>query len=354
MLDHFCDANIYQTWAYGTERWGEKNVSHLLLKCGGETVAMAQLRVIQFPVLRAGIAYLRWGPLCHRKGSNLDSEVLQAMVNALREEYVTKRGLYLEVLPNAFGGTPRASVFQSVFCDFNHKPTIGNERYRTLVLDLAPPLDELRKNLDKKWRNQLNAAMRNGLDIISGDSCDLYSQFCELYKQMWNRKKFDSGVSIDEFLRIQQRLPEGQRLQVLICRHQGKPVAGVVCSSLGDSAIYLLGATNEDGMKLKASYALQWAVIQALKENGILSYDLGGIDPIANPGVHHFKIGLSGVDVSHLDSLSMCRRSLSAGLVKAGQFLRGHLRPVQKDASAVRLAEATIKSASETPTQVGG
>ena len=32
MLDLFDDANIYQTSAYGEVRWGEKNLSRLVLK----------------------------------------------------------------------------------------------------------------------------------------------------------------------------------------------------------------------------------------------------------------------------------------------------------------------------------
>ena len=36
MLDLFNDANLYQTWSYGRVRWGEENLSHLVLKRNGE------------------------------------------------------------------------------------------------------------------------------------------------------------------------------------------------------------------------------------------------------------------------------------------------------------------------------
>ena len=75
-------------------------------------------------------------------------------------------------------------------------------------------------------------------------------------------------------------------------------MAGLVASAMGDSAVYLLGATSDSGLNSKGAFLLQWTWIQWLKENGCESYDLGGIDPERNPGVYHFKSGLAGLDVT--------------------------------------------------------
>jgi lipid II:glycine glycyltransferase (peptidoglycan interpeptide bridge formation enzyme) len=329
LLDCFEDANIYQTWSYGSVRWGAKNLSHLILKRDGAVVAIAQMRIVRSKNFRFGIAYLRWGPMCHLRSQELDPRVVQTMATALREEYAEKRGLYLEILPNAFSDSPRAEVIQSAFSRFNHRSGIGGEKYRTFVLDLRPPLEELRKKLDKKWRNQLNAAERNDLRIIEGDGVGEYDIFCSLYAEMRERKQFETMVSTVEFRRIQEHLPTSQRMRTLIGMHKEQPVAGLVCSAIGDSAIYLLGATNKDGMKLKASYLLHWAAIRSLKDREIRYYDLGGIDPVTNPGVHHFKSGFNGVDVSHISPLVACDNRFSAAFVKAGQVVRGGLRRFQ-------------------------
>jgi len=329
LLDRFEDANIYQTWAYGSVRWGTKSLSHLVLKRDGEVLGMAQLRIVRPRNFRLGIAYLRWGPLCHLRTQELDPTIVHAMATALREAYVEKRGLYLEILPNAFSDSRRAEIFRSAFSRFDQRSGISAKKYRTFVLDLSPSLDELRKKLDKKWRNQLNAAERNDLRIIEGGSIGEYDIFCKLYAQMRERKRFETTVSTEEFRRIQEHLPANQRMRILICEHKEQPVAGLVCSAIGDSAIYLLGATNENGMKLKAAYLLQWAMIRSLKDRRIHYYDLGGIDPIANPGVHHFKSGVNGADVSHISPLIACDNRFSAAFVKAGQVVRGGLRRLQ-------------------------
>lgn len=329
LLDRFEDANFYQTWSYGSVRWGAKNLSHLILKRGGDVAAIAQLRIIRPKNLRIGIAYLRWGPLCNLAKQELDPDIVQAMAWALRAEFVEKRRLYLEILPNAFSDSPRAKIYQTAFSQFDHQPDTRGSKYRTFVLDLSPSIEELRKKLDKKWRNQLSAAEKNDLQIVAGDSIGQYDTFCKLYAQMRERKRFDTTVSIEEFRRIQEHLPTNQRMRVLICQHQEQPVAGLVCSAMGDSAIYLLGATNESGMKLKAAYRLQWELIRSFKDGPIHYYDLGGIDPVANPGVHHFKSGFRGADVSHMSPLIACDNMFSSAFVKAGQAVRQRLRRFQ-------------------------
>jgi hypothetical protein len=115
-------------------------------------------------------------------------------------------------------------------------------------------------------------------------------------------------------------------MQVLICEDQGTPVAGMVASAMGDSAIYLLGATGDRGLKSKGAYLLQWALINRLKDQGIRAYDLGGIDPQLNPGVYHFKQGLSGMDVCQISPLVASKSSLSAVLVRVGMAFQSRMR----------------------------
>jgi lipid II:glycine glycyltransferase (peptidoglycan interpeptide bridge formation enzyme) len=318
MLDLFHDANIYQTSSYGQVRWGRKNLSRLVLKRGGEVVGMAQVRIVRPTVFNFGMAYLRWGPMCERRGIPLDSEAVACMAEALEAEYVRKRKLFLRILPNAFHGSPRATAIQSAFCRFEPEPAVPANIYRTFVLDLAPGLDELRRKLDAKWRNHLSKAEKNNLRVIAGSGSDEYQTFCKIYNEMRRRKTFETTVDVEEFGRIQEDLSEPHRMRILICEDKGVPVAGLVTSAMGDSAIYLLGATSEDGMKSQGAYLLQWTMIQWLKEQGVRWYDLGGIDPVGNPGVYSFKKGFSGTDVIQLSPMAACTSVVSSAVVRAG------------------------------------
>ena len=317
MLDLFSDASIYQTWSYGAVRWGEANLSHLVLRKNGEVVGLAQLRIIRPTPFKFGMAYLRWGPLFHLRGTELDKETAFRIARALLDEYVSRRGLFLQVVANAFVGSNRAGVFEAAFSDF----TVGGwfaTPYRTFILDLSKPLDEIRRNLDKKWRNQLTRAEKNGLTVSAGSGIAGYQTFCKMYIEMRRRKAFKSSVSIEEFEQMQRDLAESHRMRVLICQQEGRPVAGLVASEMGDSAIYLLGATADGGLDAKGAYLLQWTLIRSLKNNGFKWYDLGGIDPQSNPGVYSFKKGLSGANFCQLPPFVACRSLFSSVVVNAG------------------------------------
>ncbi len=317
MLDLFEDANVYQTWSYGEVRWGRKNLSHLVLKRDEEIVGIAQLRIIQPTRLNFGMAYLRWGPLCHRRGRAIAPDVVVNMARALHQEYIGRRRLFLQILPNAFVGSQRGLIFQSAFSRFTEEPRTSANLYRTFVLDLTPPLEELRRKLDAKWRNKLTQSEKKGLKVTAGNGIEEYKTFCQMYQQMRKRKAFDTTVDVEEFGRIHESLTGAHRMRVLICEQGGAPVAGIVISAMGDSAIYLLGATSDDGLNAKGAYLLQWSMIQWLKDNGFRWYDLGGIDPQRNPGVFSFKRGLSGSDVSQITPLVGCKNTVSSAVVRA-------------------------------------
>jgi lipid II:glycine glycyltransferase (peptidoglycan interpeptide bridge formation enzyme) len=332
MLDLFDDANIYQTATYGGVRWGERNLSRLVLKRDGEVMGMAQLRIIRPTPLKFGMAYLRWGPLWERRSLPLDPDVPIRVARAIEDEYLKKGKLFVRILPNAFAGSTRAGLFRSAFAKFTCQTHEPNETYRTFLLDLTPPLEELRRRLDKKWRNQLAQSERNNLTVISGNGTKEYQAFCEIYVQMRKRKAFETTVDASEFGRMQDALRESERMRVLICQDKGVPVAGLVASVMGNSAIYLLGATSDDGLHSKGAYLLQWTLIRWLKEDGIKLYDLGGIDPEGNPGVYHFKRGFSGLDICHISPFAASESPVSSGIVKAGlaiqRTIRSSLRPL--------------------------
>jgi hypothetical protein len=317
-FDLFEDANPYQTWSYGAVHWGEGNLSHLVLRNNGEICAIAQLRIVRLPLKLGGIAYLRWGPLCQRRGGELDPDIVKRMMDALVSEYVDNRKLLLRIIPDAFAGRARGEIIEKSLPNAK-RPKKGD---RTFVLDLTPSLEELRRNLDQKWRNQLNRAEKNNLQVQRGTGPEDYQVFLGLYEAMWRRKKFDTTVNVHEFGRICADLPESQKFQILICRKEGRPVCGIVCSTVGRQGIYLLGATNDDGLDAKGAYLLQWNIISWLKNAGFHSYDLGGIDPELNPGVYHFKRGFSAEDVFRLGVIDVRDGGLGSIAVDAVDFAR--------------------------------
>jgi len=138
LLEQFDDASIYQSAAYGEVRWGKKNLSRIVLKRDGEIVGIAQLRLVRPTPLKCGIAYLRWGPLWERRGHPSDPEVPARLASAIEDEYLTRRKLFVRILPNAFVGSKRADIFRTAFSQFAFESSESSEAYRTFVVDLTP------------------------------------------------------------------------------------------------------------------------------------------------------------------------------------------------------------------------
>ncbi len=323
LLLEFDDATIYQTWSYGAIRWGQNNLSHIVIKRNGEIIAAAQLRIMKIPLLGSGIAYLPWGPMWRRHSQSVNIDVFRQVINALKEEYVIRQGLLLRLRPNIF--KENGADFISILNNAGLKRNPHAQPYRTLMLNLSTETKEIRKAFDQKWRNQLNRAEKNKLIIQEGTSDDLYHNFLILQKEMQERKKYNPGVDYDEFREIQKDLPEKLKMTILICTFDEKVLSATICSKIGDIGIYLLGATGNEGMKMKGAYLSQWRMIEIVKSSGCNWYDLGGIDPDNNPGVYHFKSGISRREASHIGQYEISQSRISTILVKSFERMKGLL-----------------------------
>jgi lipid II:glycine glycyltransferase (peptidoglycan interpeptide bridge formation enzyme) len=330
ILDTFADANVYQTWAYGEVRAGTRNVSRLVLKRGNEVIAAAEVRLVRVPLLRIGIAYVRWGPLWRRRGAPPDPEVARLAIRALRNEYACRRGLVLRLKPAAF--EEDAGEVPSLLADEGFIASGSGNRERTIVVDLTRSLEELRAGIRKEWRRQLRIAENQNLTVVAGTSDELFGDFASIYDEMVRRKQFPEPNDIREFRAIQERLPDRQKMRIFLCRAGSTTCAGLVCSALGDTAVYLFGATSDAGLEARGSYLLQWRLAEWLKTEGLALYDLHGVNAELNPGVYRFKNDLCGTNGRHVRFIGPfdCSGSfLSESSVRTGDALRRVLRTVK-------------------------
>lgn len=320
IIHNFSDANLYQTWSYDAIRCGRENISHLVVKKKGVIVAASQARIVKVPLVNVGIAYIRWGPLWHSNGKPTDIEEFIQAIRALRNEYVCRRGLVLRILPVLFSDD--TSMLSLLEQEEYHRLN-SEKRQRTLLINMNQSLEDLRKGLDRKWRNHLNRAERNQLELIEGYDDELFGMFAQIYVEMKKRKKFTETTDINEFRLIQNELPSNFKMKVFLCLSDGKLCSGAIVSTIGKTGIYLFGATNRIGMKDKGSYLLQWKIIEWLKKMNCSWYDLHGINPIANPGTYNFKAGLcgkNGKDVEFLGRFNASGSLLKRVIIKSGDI----------------------------------
>ena len=330
ILSGYSDANLYQAWSYDAIRCGEKNISHLVLRSSGQVVAAAQARIAGLPVLGLGAAYVRWGPMWQRRGQSADPEVFLMSIRALRNEYVCRRGLILRIFPALFEDDPH-SYFDILRAE-GYVPSPEKERSRTLVLDIRPTMEELRKQLSQRWRRCLTKAEKNNLDLIEGAEDALFGDFIGIYREMLQRKNFQMPSNINEFRMIQRDLPEALKMHIFLVRTDGASSVGGVFSAIGDTGIYLHGASNDLGMKNNGSYLIHWKAIQWMKQCGCSYTNLNGINPDKNPGGYVFKEGLAGRtgrDAYYLGRFDSYPDTIKAGLARAADFAAPFIKRIK-------------------------
>jgi hypothetical protein len=292
IVDDFQDASVFQTIPFCIVKSQSAGLEHLVLRKGADPIAAAQVRIFRVPFTGASIAYVLWGPLCHRRNSPPDWTAFGHALRVLREEYVVKRHISVRIatLFTPEAGTAGWPVFERE--GFARATT--RTPSRTIIIDLTRPLDELRKGLDKKWRNCLNSAEKNGLEMRQGSDDSSFELFLQVYREMLARKRLAEPGDIRSFRAMQTMLPDRFKMKVFVALDGGEPSAGAICSGIGRRGLFLFGATADSGMRNKASYLVQWEVLRWLKELECVEYDLHGSDAVSNPGVYAFKMGFCG------------------------------------------------------------
>jgi hypothetical protein len=336
LIRDFEDSTIYQSWSYGAIVSGEKKLSHLVLRENGEVVGAAQVRIAKLPLLNVGVAYVGWGPLWQRKGTEPNEDVLRQLVRALRNEFVCRRRLVLRLFPVLFEGIARCS---SILAEegFAQSPKAGNSR--TILMDLSPPLVALHNGMGRMWKRNLKAAAGKQLEIVEGCDDELFGQFTVMYREMVGRKGFAEPNDIEQFRVMQSRLPTELKMHVMLCRSDEGVCAGLISSGMGNMALYLFGATSRIGLKSCGSYLLQWKLLESLKERRIGVYNLNGINPLKNPGTYKFKAELAGAhgkDVSYLGVLDSHPGFASHLYISCAEAVRANYRALKQVGKAIR------------------
>lgn len=276
---------------------------------GQKLIGLANVRVKTLPLAFFGLAYINYGPLTARI-SDFSPALFGNCLSAISKEYVVRRRLVLRIVPPLRGGVQQEA---QVACLEAHgfRPLTAHTRHETLILDLSGSLNDIRKQFDRKWRNHLSKAQRANITITRSNSLADFDRLEPIFSKLMQEKRFCTQQDVSFFRRVQEDAHGAQEIAVHLAWHDNELLAGHIGSFVGDTAVYLLGASNSKGRALRASYLLQWAAIEYARRMGNVFYDLGGIDPQNNPGVFAFKNGLRGRRVGEVVPYELAHGHLS-------------------------------------------
>ncbi len=293
---------LEQSWCYGeavaAASNGKVQPERWLIRLRGDAVAMAQVFTRRIGPLGQYVRLVR-GPLF---APGLDRASRDAALALIRARYPWRRRCLLWWLPELNGG----SDSENAMAQLGMRPMVTG--YSSIRLDLTPPLERLRSQLDGKWRNTLKTAEKSALlmEVASRAEGSWHDDaFTALMGEhdehrLDNRFLGPDAVFYSAFADAVGGHRSADEDALLLWAHAGlhlgkvRPIAGILVLRHGRGATYAMGWSNEAGRLVKAHYRLIWRAVAELKSRGVTQFDLGGVDTERGAGVARFKLGLGG------------------------------------------------------------
>lgn len=302
-----------QSWAYARTLAAHQHAEtdFYIFSRAGTPVGCAVARVKQLPGLPLAVHYISRGPVPFVRTSG--SELSELCESAAEACLARRRGI-VRIAPPLLAEPP------DPWPPSHQGWESGDKDYRTIVLDLALPLESIRGSFHQKWRNSLNSASRKGAEIERADGPDAVERFAPLYQATAARKGFTTVLGPHFYSCLQRDAGPEDRLTCYFAVYEGNDVGGLVAWMGGGTATYLLGASTPDALRLNAGYLLQWRAIQDAKERGCNAYDLGGIDPDNNPDVYRFKSRMGGMERTSACTIERASGALARAGLRAAEY----------------------------------
>jgi hypothetical protein len=148
-----------------------------------------------------------------------------------------------------------------------------------LLLDqgLAPYQAELRNQIRQAIRHDLHATCF--LPSNASEVPTAYHEFVPLHRESWMRTGM-TPHSDQYWIELARAILEGDGhdLVVYVRDPDGSPLAAVTCHLRGRRALYWAGASSSKGLQLRANPLCLHAAIQACRQLGVRSFELGRFD----------------------------------------------------------------------------
>lgn len=169
----------------------------------------------------------------------------------------------------------------------------------TYLVDLKKSLEQLRANLERNWRNQLNSAEKTAPVFIYGRDRALLERYLLIHNEMCELKGLPrQKLNLGQLQAMADQL--GDHVVFFVGTAENQDGCGGALWRFGTKGYFAFSAANAWGRKRYLPNAMYWNAISHLKEAGLETFDVTGIDPKDGWGVYNFKRGLNAQPVEYL------------------------------------------------------
>lgn len=170
----------------------------------------------------------------------------------------------------------------------------------TLIIDLNRTEEEILAAMKPKTRYNIRLARRKDVRVFIAPQ-EMLPVFYQLHLQTAKRNGFIPG-SYHHFSALFSTLalhPGSSEILFLLAAKDQEILAGAIIAVSGRQAVYLYGASASERRNLMGPYALHWEAVRLLRPKGCLTYDMGAVSPLPDPGhpfygMYRFKTGFGG------------------------------------------------------------
>ncbi len=167
--------------------------------------------------------------------------------------------------------------------------TPASTQFHVHTLDLTRGPEALLAGLESGTRRAVRKAEQVGLTLTRSRSAEDVRTFYDLLAL--TRRKHGVPPQPYAFFRALHRnvIAPGQG-DVFLARHQGRPIAGILCLHFGRHVLYKYGGSDEAHQQLRANNLVMWTAIRHYADAGFATFDFGRTS-LDNEGLRRFKLG---------------------------------------------------------------
>jgi len=292
------ETNLLQSWQYGEAKYfseGWKPLRFLIVDANGEPIALAQVLTKSWPIV-GGIARLNRGPIFfYNKSLEKNSLHMLVTVQAIIQEMSRRNCRVFQIAPEYYESDEIDIELKSL-----GMKKLSYSAWESGKISLALDENALLMSFEGTWRNSMRKGERLGV-IVRKFAQDEYSVNL-LIKQYARFKSIRGFDGISEKLLHQLSLQKGREwcFTVFTASKEGAhdseaPIGLVMTIRSGDTAIYLVGISDEIGRKMQVNSVLLWHAIISAKRDGCKWFDIGGLNQETPKGIGNFKRGLNAI-----------------------------------------------------------
>ena len=269
----------------------KQGVRHGIIYINGDEAGIVQMQEVGLLKQMIHAISVDRGPLWFKGYGS--AEHVNAFARALNRLYPDRLGRKRRFLPEIQQGNAKITL------DF-WKKSQATRDYKTIMVDLTPSIENIKKNFQKNWRNALTKSEKNKLTVTLDNDLDYLGGFLMNYIKDRVKKRY-AGASPKFLSALSKYAAMQNECLLMVASEDGEVIASILVYQHAHGATYQAGWTTPYGREKGAHHLLLWNAIVELKKRGVTHFDLGGYND-ETTGIQTFKEGLGGQNIALIGS----------------------------------------------------